>query len=48
MEYYLLLIEADGEASWVEIKTSLKSYKVNYEYGNIPEPLNKLIEEIKN
>lgn len=39
---------ADGGESWVEIKTSLKSYKVNYEYGNIPEPLNKLIEEIKN
>jgi len=38
----------DGGASWVEIKTSLKSYKVNYEYGNIPDPLNKLIEEIKN
>jgi len=39
---------ADGGASWIEIKTSEKSYKVNYEYGNIPEPLNKLIEEIKN
>ena len=39
---------ADGGESWVEIKTSLKSYKVNYEYGNIPEPLKKLIKEIKN
>ena len=39
---------ADGGESWVEIKTNVKSYKVNYEYGNIPEPLSKLIEEIKN
>jgi hypothetical protein len=39
---------ADGGESWVVIKTSKKSYQVHYEYSNIPEPLAKLIEEIKN
>lgn len=29
----------DGGASWVEVKTESKTYKVNYEYGEIPNVL---------
>lgn len=39
---------ADGGESWIEIKESNKSYRVSYEYGNIPKSIEELVEELKN
>ena len=39
---------ADGGESWIEIKTTSKEYRVNYEYGKTPKPIEKLIELIEN
>jgi hypothetical protein len=38
----------DGGESWIEINTGEKSYRVSYEYGNTPKPLEELVRQIKN
>ena len=39
---------ADGGESWMDIKTNTKSYRVSFEYGVIPKPLEKLVTLIDN
>lgn len=34
---------ADGGESWIAIKTNEKSYKVRYEYGDVPKPMTNLV-----
>jgi len=33
----------DGGESWITIETNEKSYKVRYEYGEVPKPMTNLV-----